>query len=169
MNYLDITYPDINNGLGLRVTLWLSGCSHHCDGCHNPQTWDETNGYKFDDEAKQYLFHVLNHPYIRGVTFSGGDPLFESNREEVLKLILELKEKYPDKDIWLYTGYTYEEITEDESMYKILKHLDVLIEGVFVLKLRDITLPFKGSPNQRIINVTKSLQQNKIVLLEGLT
>ena len=108
MRYHDITTDDMKNGSGLRVVLWVSGCEHKCPGCHNPVTWDINDGLVFDDAAKLELFSELEKSYISGVTFSGGDPLHTQNREEVGKLICEIKEKFPKKTIWLYTGYNYD-------------------------------------------------------------
>ena len=108
MNYHNITYPDMNNGDGLRVVLWLSGCNHHCMNCQNPQTWNPDSGIKFDSAAKEELFRELEKDYISGITFTGGDPLHENNVDEVLSLVYEIKDKYPNKTIWIYSGYTLE-------------------------------------------------------------
>ena len=115
MNYHNITYPDMNNGDGLRVVLWLSGCNHKCKGCQNPQTWDTNSGILFDDSAKNELFRELYNDYISGITFSGGDPLNENNLDEILKLTYEIRSKFPIKKIWLYTGFTWEQLTENLS------------------------------------------------------
>lgn len=150
MNYHNIVHCDMRNGTGLRVTLFVSGCSHHCKGCHNPQTWDPNSGIEFDESAKQELFAELNKDYISGVTFSGGDPLFPSNREVILSLCKEIKTLYPNKNIWLYTGYKYEQVKHLE----ILKYIDVLIDGKYVEKLRSANLPWVGSSNQKVIYVS---------------
>lgn len=150
MNYHNIVHCDMRNGTGLRVTLFVSGCNHHCKGCHNPQTWDPNSGIEFDEAAKQELFAELNKDYISGVTFSGGDPLFPSNREVILSLCKEIKTLYPNKNIWLYTGYKYEQVKHLE----ILKYIDVLIDGKYVEKLRSVNLPWVGSSNQKVIYVS---------------
>lgn len=150
MNYHNIVHCDMRNGTGLRVTLFVSGCNHHCKGCHNPQTWDPNSGIEFDEAAKQELFAELNKDYVSGVTFSGGDPLFPSNREVILSLCKEIKTLYPNKNIWLYTGYRYEQVKHLE----ILKYIDVLVDGKYVEKLRSVNLPWVGSSNQKVIYVS---------------
>lgn len=150
MNYHNIVHCDMRNGTGLRVTLFVSGCNHHCKGCHNPQTWDPNSGIEFDESAKQELFAELNKDYISGVTFSGGDPLFPLNREVILSLCKEIKTLYPNKNIWVYTGYKYEQVKHLE----ILKYIDVLIDGKYVEKLRSANLPWVGSSNQKVIYVS---------------
>lgn len=161
MNYHNITFPDIENGTGIRVTLWVSGCEHHCLGCHNPETWHKDSGKPFTEETKQQLFRWLELPYTTGITLSGGDPLF--NYKDILTLCKEIKMKYPNKNIWLYTGYTYEEILQS-SKSEILKYIDILVDGKFQIGYRDISLPFKGSKNQRIIDVPLSLKYGFIIL-----
>lgn len=178
MNYIKITKNDIANGSGVRVTLWVSGCSLHCKGCHNPQTWDFNAGKPFDEVAKQELFNALGKPYIQGITFSGGHPLAEQNCQEVLALIAEIHLLFPEKDIWCYTGYTFEEICEqycNERIYGLfggdikytnwewLEYVDVLVDGPYIEEQRDITLPFRGSKNQRLIDVKETLKQGQII------
>ncbi len=141
-----ITYPDINNGLGCRVTLWVSGCIHHCKGCQNKETWSFESGREFTDDDKREIFKVLSLPYIKGITFSGGDPL--CSYDDILSLAKEIKEKFPKKDIWLYTGYTFEYI--NENLKGILDYIDILVDGKFIEELKDVSLPFRGSSNQRI-------------------
>ena len=155
MRYHNITKDEMLNGDGLRVVLWLSGCSHCCEGCQNPITWDSEGGLPFDAAAKQEIFDELDKDYISGITFSGGDPLFYKNRADVAELIDEIREKYPDKTIWLYTGYEWEAIRDLPMMRKI----DVVIDGLFVLSLLDKQLKWRGSSNQKVIDVQKSLQK----------
>jgi anaerobic ribonucleoside-triphosphate reductase activating protein len=164
MNIAKIETCSIANGKGFRVVLWCSGCSHRCKGCHNPETWDKGYGKEFKQEDKELLFKLLNDPHIQGITFSGGDPLFQTNIKEVGELLKEIKEKFPTKDIWLYTGYTWEELIIDILRKPLLQYIDVLIDGKFILKERDITIAFRGSRNQRIIDVQQSLKNNKIIL-----
>lgn len=154
----------IANGEGFRVSLWCSGCSHHCKGCFNQETWDKRYGREFTEDDKNKLFKILGNHYIKGITFTGGDPLFSANLDDVYALLQEVKEKFPDKDIWLYTGYTFEELQRDYDRKKFLKYIDVLVDGKFILEQKDITIAFRGSRNQRIIDVQKSLKENKVVL-----
>lgn len=146
MRSFGITYPDVNNGLGFRVTLWVSGCEHHCKGCHNKETWDFNGGNEFTDEDKNELFDVLKKPHINGLTLSGGDPL--CSYQDVLKLTKEVKENFPKKDIWLFTGFTKKHM--DENFKDILEYLDFIVDGKFVEELKDLSLPFRGSKNQKI-------------------
>lgn len=147
MRFQYITYPDIGNGKGCRAVLWIQGCSHHCQGCHNPETWDFCKGREFTDEYMEELINIINLPYIKGLTLSGGDPL--DSFEDVYKLLVEVKEKCKGKDVWLYTGYTLDEIQSSEKS-KILPLIDVLVDGLYKEKLRDVTLAFRGSSNQTI-------------------
>lgn len=147
MRFQSITYPDISNGKGCRVVLWIQGCSHHCQGCHNPETWDFCKGREFTEEYKNKLISIINLPYIQGITLSGGDPL--DSFDDVYNLLLEVKEKCKDKDVWLYTGYTLEEIQNSEKQ-KILPMVNVLVDGLYKEKQRDVTLAFRGSSNQTI-------------------
>lgn len=160
MRYHDITKDDMKNGSGLRTVLWVSGCEHHCPGCHNPVTWDIGDGLEFDAAAKEELFCEIAKPYISGVTFSGGDPLHKKNRDEVGVLICEIKEKFPCKTVWVYTGYNYDEISGLPFMDKV----DVLVDGRFVEAQKDTKLHWRGSANQRVIDVAKTRQIGEIVL-----
>ena len=153
MNYLSITHVDQLNGDGNRVVLWVSGCSHHCKNCQNSYSWDPKIGKAFDDEAKQEIFNDLKEEWCAGLTFSGGDPLFEANREFVILFAKEVKEKFPTKNIWLYSGYTYDEISKDETMAPILKYIDVLCDGEYVDELKDIDRHWVGSSNQNVIAI----------------
>ncbi len=155
MRYHNITKDDMLNGDGLRVVLWVSGCSHCCKECHNPITWDPDGGLLFDEAAKQEVFAQLNKSYISGITFSGGDPLHAANRLDVRNLMKEIKEKYPNKTIWLYTG----DLWEDIFHYPLLQFVDVLVDGEFMVDLKDPKLLWKGSSNQRVIDVQQSLRQ----------
>lgn len=155
MRYHNITKDDMLNGDGLRVVLWVSGCSHCCKECHNSITWDPDGGLPFDDNAKQEIYEQLDKSYISGITFSGGDPLHAANRLDVRNLMAEIKEKYPDKTIWLYTGDVWENIFH----YPLMQFVDVLVDGEFKVELKDAKLLWKGSSNQRVIDVQKSLKQ----------
>lgn len=178
MNYLKIEHEDVCNGTGLRVVLWLSGCSHHCYNCQNPQTWNPDSGIPFDESAKQEIFNELSKDYISGITFSGGDPLHENNLDEVLKLVHEIRISFPTKTIWLYTGFTWNQImhpivTDDinperdkilEKRKKIISSCNILIDGEYIDKQKDLTLKWRGSKNQNCIDVKQSLAQNKMIL-----
>ena len=151
MRYHNITKDDMLNGDGLRVVLWVACCKE----CQNPVTWDPAGGLLFDDAAKQEIFDQLDKSYISGITFSGGDPLHAANRLDVRNLMAEIKEKYPDKTIWLYTGDSWENILH----YAIMQYVDVLVDGEFQVDKKDVNLLWKGSSNQRVIDVQKSLKQ----------
>lgn len=183
INYHNITHDDMNNGDGLRVVLWLSGCSHHCYNCQNPQTWKPDSGIPFDESAKQEIFNELSKDYISGITFSGGDPLHENNLDKVLKLVKEIRISFPEKTIWLYTGFEWNQIMNMQVMQpifsckdleskiqnilkrqEIIKQCDVLVDGEYIDKQKDLTLKFRGSKNQHVIDVKQSLAQNKMIL-----
>lgn len=155
MRYHNITKDDMLNGDGLRVVLWVAGCSHCCRECQNPVTWDPNGGLLFDEKAKEELFEALGKPYISGITFSGGDPLHSANRMDVKKLMEEIKSRFPNKTIWLYTGDSWESIVH----YPLLQFVDVLVDGEFKAEEKDANLLWKGSKNQRVIDVQKTLKQ----------
>ncbi len=160
MRYHNITKDDMLNGDGLRTVLWVAGCSHGCKNCHNPITWDICGGIPFDEAAKKELFEALSPDYVSGITFSGGDPLHMENREEVGMLIEEIRETFPHKTIWLYTGYQWDEVKDLSYISKV----DVLVDGEFVEELKDTTLHWKGSSNQKVIDVQNTLKNGTIVL-----
>ncbi|MCX4308065.1 MAG: anaerobic ribonucleoside-triphosphate reductase activating protein [Acetatifactor sp.] len=155
MRYHNITKDDMRNGDGLRVVLWVAGCGHCCKNCQNPVTWDPDGGLAFDDAAKEEIFEQLEKSYISGITFSGGDPLHPANSAGVRKLMEEIREKFPGKTIWLYTGDSWEDILN----YPVMKYVDVLVDGEFHEEEKDVKLLWKGSANQRVIDVQKSLAQ----------
>lgn len=160
MRYHNITNDDMLNGEGLRSVLWLAGCAHACKGCHNPITWSLEGGLDFDEDAKQELIASLDHDYIQGVTLSGGDPLHPENRKDVETLVNELKTVLPDKTIWIYTGYEY----GDVKGLQLLENVDVLVDGPFKEERLSPTLPWVGSDNQRVIDIQKSREQDKVIL-----
>ena len=183
INYHNITHDDMNNGDGLRVVLWLSGCYQQFYNFKKNQTLNPDSGIPFDDSAKQEIFNELSKDYISGITFSGGDPLHENNLDEVLKLVQEIRISFPEKTIWLYTGFCWNDIMcsfaglqadcvvldkKDievlEKRRKIISNVDVLVDGEYIDEQKDLALKFKGSKNQRVINVEQSLAQNKVVL-----
>lgn len=162
MNYHNITKCDLLNGEGVRVVLWVSGCEHACKNCQNPQTWNHKGGILFDEEAQNEIFEELRNDSVNGITFSGGDPLSTLNRKEILPLATEIKAKYPNKTIWCYTGYVWEDIKDLEGV----EHIDILVDGKYIEDLNTPSPKWCGSSNQRIINVKESLKQNKVVLYE---
>lgn len=156
MKYLKITSPDINNGLGCRVTMWLPGCTHNCLNCHNKWTHNYNQGIEFDSSEESKIYELVDKPYIKGLTISGGDPLDQSESilNDLLDFIKRFREKYGNKkDIWVYTGFKIEEL--NQSQLNILENCDILVDGRYEENLRDITLPFRGSSNQRIIDLKK--------------
>lgn len=175
MNYLGVIKDDVINGPGVRLTIFVSGCEHHCPSCHNSQSWDKNSGYYLKPSVINGIIdYILSTPFCSGVTISGGDPLATYNRVDTFILINSIKQKLPsDRSInfWLYTGYTYEELIETiktsntiESLIlpKILSNIDVLVDGRFILEKRDISLKFRGSSNQRIIDINKTFNPNNL-------
>lgn len=160
MRYHNITKDDMLNGDGLRVVLWVSGCLHCCRDCQNPITWDPNGGLPFGEAEKKEIFEELDKDYTSGITFSGGDPLHPSNITGITRLAAEIRQKYPHKTIWLYTGSLWEEICREE----IVQYLDVLVDGEFEVDKKDLQLRWKGSSNQRVIDVQRTLQSGKVVL-----
>jgi anaerobic ribonucleoside-triphosphate reductase activating protein len=160
MRYHNITKDDMLNGDGLRVVLWVAGCTHQCPECHNPETWDINGGIMFDHAARVELFTALNQDYVSGITFSGGDPLHPEHQAEVEELARTVKRDYPDKTVWLYTGYEYEEV----AGLSIMEVVDVLVDGRFIADQKDVHLHWRGSANQRVIDVPNTRAQNRIVL-----
>ena len=153
MNYAKIYRADIANGQGFRVSLFVSGCARNCKGCFNKEAQDPAFGKPFDDKAKQKIFKELEHDWCRGLSLLGGEPLskLSDNRKTVIAFAKEVKDKFPNKDIAIWSGYTLEEIQADDSMKDILKYVDVFVDGPFVEEQKDLSLPFRGSSNQRIL------------------
>ena len=164
MNYIKVTKNDIANGIGVGCVLWVSGCDIHCKNCHNQSTWDFNSGQLFTEDTMQEILLTLTKPYISRFTLSGGHPLDPRNAPEILKIVKRVKMVFPNKDIWIYSGYEWENIIKDETLREILKYTDVLVDGAYVDELRDISLAFRGSSNQRIIDVPKSLEHSKVIL-----
>jgi len=171
MNYHKIEKTSVANGTGIRVVLWTSGCRCHCKGCQNPETWPFDSGKSFDETAKQELFEALDKSYIQGITFSGGHPLENENLDDVYELIVEIRDKFPNKDIWLYTGYRFDRIINNPLRdmnvtlrKRIVELCDIVVDGAYIDELKDITLRWRGSSNQRVINVKETLKQGEIVL-----
>lgn len=151
MKYIKITYDDMLNGDGIRAVIWVSGCTHKCEGCHNPETWDFNEGLDFTDEERLQIFNYLQNDYVAGITFSGGDPLNKNNAPDVISLCKFLKTALPDKNIWVYTGYTYEDLKKDDLYNGLWDYIDVLVDGEFQIDKAEPNLEFRGSSNQKII------------------
>ncbi|MBO5504907.1 MAG: anaerobic ribonucleoside-triphosphate reductase activating protein [Clostridia bacterium] len=170
MNYCNIKKWDIADGVGVRVTLFVSGCTHHCKGCFQPETWDFEYGKPFTKEVEDELLEALDHDYIDGLTLLGGEPFEPDNQRALVPFLRRFKEKYPEKDIWAYSGYTLdEELLKDsrarcEVTDEMLSYINVLVDGEFVQEKRNISLQFRGSENQRLIDVPKTLENKEIVL-----
>lgn len=160
MNYLSMTKAEVANGGGVRVALWVTGCEHHCKNCHNPESWNCNTGKLFTEDDLHRLLNELSLPYYDGLTLTGGDPLHPSNIKCIEYIVEKVKTVFPNKTIWCYTGCKFEDI----KTLNLMKYVDVLIDGLYIDELRDITLAFKGSSNQRVIDVQKSLKENQIIL-----
>ncbi len=163
MYYSKIKFNDVANGPGLRLSLFTSGCTHHCRGCFQPETWDFKNGEPFTLETQNYIIEKSKNKYIAGLSLLGGDPL--DNIDGILPLLEEYRQVFGmTKTIWLWTGYTFDEILKDEFKSRVLPYIDVLIDGPFIEDCKDITLKYKGSTNQRVIDVQNSINTDSIVL-----
>ena len=165
MNYSALRKADIANGPGFRITLWVAGCLRKCPGCFNEEAQDPNFGKPFDEEAKKKIFKELAEPTCDGLSLMGGEPLSKcsDNRKQIIQLCKECKEKFPDKDIWCWSGFLFEEILKDSAMRPILNYIDVLVDGPFVQEKKDLSTPFRGSTNQRIIDVKKTMELKHIV------
>jgi len=163
MHYGEIKKCDIANGPGVRVSLFVSGCRNHCPGCFNKETWDFCYGKPFTTETKDHIMELLKPDYIEGFSLLGGEPFEPENQEELVRLLKEIKENYPKKNIWCYTGYTFETLLRNPLQSKLLQYIDVLVDGKFKQELRDESLCFRGSKNQRLIDVPASLKTGEIV------
>lgn len=171
MNYASIKACDVANGTGVRVSLFVSGCNHHCEGCFNHEAWDFNYGERFGENQMAQIIDALAPDYISGLSLLGGEPLDPKNQAEVLKVVKKVKEFYPNKTIWCYSGFTFEELLEMKKecviLEELLGNIDVLVEGRFVLALKQLGLKFRGSSNQRILDVSKSLiAKQPIIFME---
>ena len=178
MKYASIRELDISNGEGVGVSLFVQGCHFHCKGCFNSETWDFNGGYEWTQKTKEDFLKLVDRPYIKRVSILGGEPLADENLDEVLKLVNEIRLSFPLKDIWLYSGYTFEQVVypvvtddfnpvRDEMINKrrtIVEQCDVFVDGRYVDAQRDVTAKWRGSTNQRVVNLKESLKQNKVVL-----
>lgn len=166
MRYAKIRKMDISNGEGVRVSLFVQGCSFHCKNCFNQETWDFNGGKEFTTAEIQKIIELANKDYIAGLSVLGGEPLHNNNVDEVFHIVATFKEKFPNKDIWLWTGFKFEDAIKDSKRKFILRNVDVLIDGQFEEDKKDLTLKWRGSSNQRVIDCKKSLLENKIILKE---
>ncbi len=172
MNYGEIKKYDIANGIGVRTSLFVSGCRHHCKGCFNPETWSFEYGKTYTKETENDIVSSLAPYYISGLTVLGGEPFEPENQATIVGLLKRVKEEYPDKNIWVYSGYLFEELmgkipshARCEVTDEMLSYIDILVDGEFVEAKKDISLHFRGSSNQRIIDVKKTLETGEISLI----
>ena len=169
MNFAKINKNDIANGVGVRVTLFVSGCTHHCKGCFNQEAWDFGYGEPFSEDTENELLEALSPSYIKGLTLLGGEPMEPQNQRVLVGFLEKVKQQFPNKSIWCYSGYTFEELTGKsrarcEVTDRMLSYIDVLVDGKFVEELKDISLRFKGSSNQRLIDLKATLDKGEVVL-----
>ena len=169
MNYADIKIADVANGKGVRVSLFVSGCNHHCKGCFNPQAWDFNYGKEFTEEDEEKVMEDLDHSYVAGLSLLGGEPLEHQNQKGLLPLLKKVKERFPEKNIWCYTGYKFDSdiVTNMFENWpetkELMSYIDVLVDGKFEEDKKDLNLKFRGSANQRIIDFQKSLKTHKVI------
>ena len=162
MRYNTIRKMDISNGPGIRVSIFMQGCVFHCKNCFNPETWDFNSGKEFNDDVINHVLDLCDQSYIKGLSILGGEPMHPKNIEGTTKLAKLFKERFPEKNLWCWSGYSFEELHDKE----ILKYADVLVDGKYIDELHNPLLKWKGSSNQRVIDVQKSLKRNKVVLLK---
>lgn len=173
MNYATIKTHDVANGEGIRISLFVSGCTHHCKGCFNKEAWDFEYGTLYTKETEQYIIDALSPSYISGLSLLGGEPFEPQNQTTVLSLIKRVRQEYPEKDIWCYTGYDFEDdilsgrLKDQSITAQMIKNIDILVDGKFIEEKKSLNLRFRGSSNQRIIDVKKSLEEGKTVLFDG--
>ena len=171
MYYSAIKYCDIANGTGVRTTLFVSGCRNHCEGCFQPDTWNFCNGNPYTAEIEKQILDSIEPYYVSGLTLLGGDPFEEENQEGLIELLRKFKAAYPEKDVWAFTGYLYDELLpggrkHTEYTDEMLSLIDILVDGPFVMDLKNLRLKFRGSSNQRIIDMNKTRAEGQIVLSE---
>ena len=173
MNYAEIKNCDVANGPGVRVSLFVSGCTHHCKECFNPETWDFNFGKPFTGETVDKILAMLEPDYIKGLTLLGGEPFEYVNQQGLLPLLKQVRERYPQKNIWCFSGYDFEKdimgrmVKEWQETKEMLSYIDVLVDGEFMIEKKDLGLKFKGSSNQRTILVQESIKEGKLILWQG--
>lgn len=174
MNYATIKKRDIANGVGVRVSLFVSGCTHRCKNCFNKETWDFSYGEKYTDETEKTILSFLEPSFVNGLSLLGGEPFEPQNQKELVGLLKKVKERFPHKDIWCYTGYLFDEQLLNDSRARceytdeMLSYIDVLVDGPYIEEEKDITLQFRGSKNQRVIDVKRSIAENSIIIWDKL-
>lgn len=168
MNYGRIIKHDIANGIGVRVSLFVSGCTNRCKGCFQPETWDFSYGEPFTSQTQSELIEALSPPYISGLTILGGDPFEPSNQKGLIELLREVRRKFPEKTVWMYTGYTYENLPQTDITQEILSLTDVLVDGKFEEDKKDLSLRFRGSSNQRVIDLNKTRKREIVTLVRDM-
>lgn len=168
MNYSGIKYGDMINGIGIRVSLFVSGCSHKCKNCFNIETWNPNFGKEFTEKEEEEIIYFFKRygKTIRGLSLLGGDPTYNSNIPYLIKFLEKFKRELPDRDIWIWSGFTWEEIIENSDRRKLIELCDILIDGKYIDELRDLNLKWRGSSNQRVIDIKKSFKENKLIFLE---
>ena len=164
MNYIEIKKYDIANGEGIRISLFVSGCTHKCKGCFNTKAWNFNSGKSFTNETLNEIIEALKPNYIKGLSLLGGEPFEIENVVTLIEIIKKIKKEYPKKDIWAYSGYTYEELIKNDIKKELVNLIDVLVDGKFILELKNPSLAFRGSSNQRIIDIKKSIKKGCIIL-----
>ena len=177
MNYAAIKKSDVANGEGIRTSLFVSGCRNRCKNCFQPQTWDFSYGEPFTDDVKEQIFKTFDNPVLKGITILGGEPMELENQEGLLPFLREFKSSFPNKTVWLYTGNTYEELTGAvgshpkclEITKELLSYVDILVDGMFVEEQKQLGLRFRGSSNQRIIDMKKTRELSEIVIWDGVS
>lgn len=165
MNYSDIKYTDMLNGKGIRVSLFVSGCSHRCKGCFNKVTWDPEYGKPFTEKEENEIFEYFKKygKTLAGLSLLGGDPTYHKNLEPLIKFVKKFRELFPGKDVWMWTGFTWDQIVRDEKKLELVSLCDVIIDGKFSIEEKNLNLKWKGSCNQRVIDVKKSLETGEVV------
>lgn len=166
MNFAKIKFPDVANGEGVRVSLFVSGCRNHCRGCFNPETWRFDYGEEFTEKTEKYILECLGHEYVNGLSLLGGDPLEPENIQVLIPFLKRVKERYPNKTVWLYTGYSFELVNKGPYR-EVLNYVDILVDGPFVMDLKNVNLRFRGSSNQRIIDVPATFEAGWTILWKG--
>lgn len=165
MNISDIKYTDMINGEGIRVSIFVSGCSHKCKGCFNKDTWDHNYGQPFTKDLKNHIFSYISqyNSIISGISLLGGDPTYHRNIEALIEFINEFKTLFPNKNIWIWSGYKWEDIIKSKRLFSLVSLCDILIDGKFKLEEKDLSLKWRGSRNQRVINIKESIKYNKLI------
>lgn len=164
MNYSGIKYSDMINGEGIRVSLFVSGCTHKCKGCFNRDTWDCNYGNEFTEKEEKEIFdYIEKYNFIKGISLLGGDPTYYKNIEPLLEFLKKFKQKFPQKTIWIWSGFTWEQIIQDRKKFELIEMCDILIDGKFILEQKDLNLKWRGSSNQRVIDIQKTISEQKII------